>query len=381
MLTGQFGAFYFASLYLQGVLDDSPVETGLASVPFALGVIVDTIVAGRLMTRTGPRPLLVSGLVLRRVRKLHVPKIPRRNVSHMSASTRFAGRLPRGNAGPVPGGSGWLPAMVDDSLADFTATEFTHDGKTRAVYRAGTGPAVIVMAEAPGITPKVAGFARRVAEIGCTAVMPHLFGVPGKDPVAGGRLGFLRYTAASMLPVCVSREFTALATGRTSPVVSWLRALAADEHARCGGPGVGAVGMCFTGGFALAMATHPSLIASVLSQPSLPLPLTRGRKNTIDCSAADLEVVRQRCAAEDLEVLGLRFRGDTIVSPQRFQFLREQLGDAFVAVELDDGSANPAALTPPHSVLTEHLVDEPGQPTRAALDQVLDLFRKRLLPA
>ena len=53
--------------------------------------------------------------------------------------------------------------------------------------------------------------------------------------------------------------------------------------------------------------------------------------------------------------------------------------DAFVAVELDDHAANPDAAMSPHSVLTEHLVDEPGQPTRAALDQVLELLRTRLL--
>ncbi|KLL10612.1 MULTISPECIES: dienelactone hydrolase family protein [Protofrankia] len=271
--------------------------------------------------------------------------------------------------------------MADDSLADFEMKDFTHDGRTRTVYRAGTGPAVIVIAELPGITPKVATFARRVIDIGCTAVMPHLFGVPGKDPLAAGRLGSLRYGLSSAVPACVSREFTVWATSRTSPVVSWLRALAADEHARCGGPGVGAIGMCFTGGFALAMATHPSLIAPVLAEPSLPFPFTKARKRAIDCSAADLDVVRGRCAAEGLQVLGLRFRGDTLSPAERFQFLREQLGDAFVAIDLDDSSANPEARMKPHSVVTEHLIDEPGQPTRAALDQVLELFRTRLLPA
>jgi dienelactone hydrolase len=271
--------------------------------------------------------------------------------------------------------------MSDDSLADFEAKEFTHDGKTRTVYRAGTGPAVIVIAELPGITPKVADVARRVVEIGCTAVMPHLFGVPGKDPLAAGKLGALRYGLSSFVPACVSRDFTIWATSRTSPVVSWLRALAVEEHTRCGGPGVGAIGMCFTGGLALAMATHPSLIAPVLAEPSLPFPFTKAKKGAIDCSATDLEVVKGRCVAEGLQVLGLRFRGDSFSPAERFQFLREQLGDAFVAVELDDSGANPEARMKPHSVVTEHLIDEPGQPTRAALDQVLDLFRTRLLPA
>ncbi|MCM3882563.1 dienelactone hydrolase family protein [Frankia sp. R82] len=270
--------------------------------------------------------------------------------------------------------------MSDDSLADFDATPFSHDGSTRTVYRAGAGPAVIIITELPGITPKVAAFARRVVGVGCTAVLPHLFGVPGKDPYAAGRLSLVRYTVSSFASACISREFTLLATDRTSPVVSWLRALAAAEHARLGGRGVGAVGMCFTGGFALAMATHPSLVAPVLAEPSLPFAVRPATRRTIDCSAADLDVVRRRCADEGLEVLGLRFRGDRFVPSERFQFLRERLGDAFVAVELDGDTANPEAAGPPHSVLTEHLIDEPGQPTRAALDQVLDLLRTRLLP-
>jgi dienelactone hydrolase len=269
--------------------------------------------------------------------------------------------------------------MADDDLADFETTTFAHDGKERTVFRRGTGPAVIVIAELPGITPRVAGFARRVASIGCTAVMPHLFGTPGKDPLAAGRLGQTGYVLSSLVPACVSREFTTWATNRTSPVVAWLRALAGHEHRRCGGPGVGAVGMCFTGGYALAMATHPSLIAPVLSQPSMPFGVTRNQRRSIDCSPDDLDVVVQRCAREDLTVLGLRFTGDRFVPGERFAYLREQLGAAFVAVELDDAAANPDAVMKPHSVLTEHLVDEPGEPTRRALDQVLDLFRARLL--
>lgn len=271
--------------------------------------------------------------------------------------------------------------MAEDDLSDFERTTFEHDGKVRAVFRGGTGPAVIVIAEMPGITPKVAGFARNVASIGCTAVMPHLFGEPGRDPNAGGRLATMRYALSSLVPACVSREFTTWATDRTSPVVAWLRALAGAEHERCGGPGVGAVGMCFTGGFALAMAAHPSLVAPVLSQPSMPMPVRKSQRRSIDCSPADLATVKQRCDAEGLQILGLRFARDKLSPPERFDRLRRELGDAFVAVELDDACANPDAAMKPHSVLTEHLIDEPGQPTRAALDQVLELFRSRLLTA
>ncbi|MDI3387694.1 dienelactone hydrolase family protein [Streptomyces sp. B-S-A8] len=273
--------------------------------------------------------------------------------------------------------------MADHDLSGFERDSFTYRGVTHDVLRCGDGPAVVVIAEMPGITPKVLAFAERVAAIGCTAVLPVLFGRPGRDPhpAAHGKLKARAYLASSILRVCVSREFTAFAVGRSSPVVDWLRGLAAYEHERCGGPGVGAVGMCFTGGFALAMAADERMLAPVLSQPSLPMPATGRRAAGIDISSADLAKVKDRCARDGLRVHGLRFRSDRLVPDERFAFLRRELGEAFVAVELDDADADPEAVRDPHSVLTEHLIDEPGQATRAALDGVLDLLRTRLLPA
>ncbi|MEU8529131.1 MULTISPECIES: dienelactone hydrolase family protein [Streptomyces] len=270
--------------------------------------------------------------------------------------------------------------MPDDALTDFVRERFTHEGRTHVVLRSGTGPAVIVMAEIPGITPKVAQFARRVRDIGCTVVLPDLFGIAGRDPdpKEHGWAGAATTGMRAMFQVCVRREFTTLAAGRTSPVVTWLRALAVREHERCGGPGVGALGMCFTGGYALAMATDDRLLAPVLCQPSLPLAVTARNRRSIDISPNDLRTVQERCAT-GLTVLGLRFRSDRLVPDERFALLRDKLGDSFVAVELDDSAANPDGLLPPHSVLTEHLVDEPGEPTRQALDQVLEHFRQRLL--
>ena len=263
---------------------------------------------------------------------------------------------------------------MTDALAGFERTSFTHDGKQRDVFRAGEGPAVIVMAEIPGITPAVADFARRVVDLGCTAWLPHLFGVPGQAP---GPVPMVR----SIAPACVARDFAAFATGRTAPVVGWLRALAAHAHEACGGPGVGAVGMCFTGGFALGMMVDDRMLAPVLSQPSLPiaLPGRSAAKADLHLSPEDLERVRAR-ADEGVEVLGLRFTCDALAPGERFAALREALGDAFVGVEIDSSPGNPWGLTKrAHSVLTEELVDEPGHPTRDALDQVLDLFRSRLL--
>jgi dienelactone hydrolase len=231
-----------------------------------------------------------------------------------------------------------------------------------------------VIAEVPGITPEVVAFADRVAAIGCTAVLPHLFGEPGKAESA-------LYATNVIAWACVSREFSTWATGRTSPVTVWLRALARHEHERCGGPGVGAVGMCLTGGFALAMMVDDAVVAPVLSQPSLPFPILGRHKRDLGIGAEDLARVKERTAA-GVDVLGLRFTCDVASPPERFARLRDELGDAFVGVEIDSSTGNDHGIRKrAHSVLTRDLVDEPGHPTRDALDQVLDLFRKRLLTA
>lgn len=262
-----------------------------------------------------------------------------------------------------------------DPLDDFQPDLFTHAGKTRTVFRKGTGPAVVVISEIPGITPLVADFARRVADVGLTAVLPHLFGEPGKEPGA-------RYGAQSMAHACISREFTTWATGRTSPAVDWCRALARHEHERCGGPGVGAVGMCLTGGFALGMMVDEAVTAPVLSQPSLPFPLTSAHRRDLGISDADLGVVKRRVADDGVCLLGLRFSGDRLAPEERFARLREELGDGFVGVTIDSSPGNPHGIRPrAHSVLTEDLVDEPGHPTRDALDTVLEHLRSRLLPS
>lgn len=261
----------------------------------------------------------------------------------------------------------------------FTRTEFDHEGVARTVYRAGEGPGVVVLAEIPGITPDVLAFACRVVDLGCTVALPHLFGVPGLDPERGGGRTMGLDALRSIVPACISREFTVLASGRTSPVMDWLRALGRDLHADCGGPGIGVVGMCFTGGFALGMVADAPVLAPVLSQPSLPFGTTKRSRADVGLSPEDLEAALDTCAARDLEVLGLRFTGDSLVPPERFATLRHLLGDRFVGVEIDSSPGNPwGHRRGAHSVLTGDLVDEEGQPTRDALDMVLDLFRRRL---
>ena len=269
-----------------------------------------------------------------------------------------------------------------DALADFTRTEFTSEGKTRDVYRIGSGPGVIVISEMPGITPRVADFGRLVAREGFTAVLPHVFGEPGRAISPAYVMGSISFG-------CVSREFSTMALRRTSPVTDWLRALARATHSELGGPGVGVVGMCFTGGFALAMMVDDAVMAPVLSQPSLPFAVTRAHRRDLGISDDDLARVKERVRAGGSEdapavcLLALRFTGDRLVPAERFQRLREELGDGVVTVEIDSSPGNAWGIKrSAHSVLTEELVaDDPDHPTRHALDQVLDLFRTRLRPA
>jgi dienelactone hydrolase len=226
------------------------------------------------------------------------------------------------------------------------------------------------MSEMPGITPNVAAFAQRVVDAGFTVAMPHLFGETGRTPS-------VPYVLKSMTQGCVSREFSNWALNRTSPIIDWLRALGRDLHDQCGGPGVGAIGMCFTGGFALAMSVDNTMLAPVLSQPSLPFAVGKARKRALGLSDADLATVAAR---EELCVLALRFMGDPRVPAERFEHLREVFGDRLIAIEIENRKGkNPHNIPKTaHSVVTEHLVDEPGHPTKDALDRVLAFFKERL---
>jgi dienelactone hydrolase len=262
----------------------------------------------------------------------------------------------------------------DDPLDDFEPRAITLDGVTKTVHVAGSGPAVIVMTEMPGISPQVARFARWVRDAGFTVYMPSLFGRDGAVPRAEEGVAVFRRA-------CVSAEFRAFAADEASPVTQWLRALARLAHGECGGPGVGAIGMCFTGNFALSMMLDSSVLAPVLSQPTLPLEAPAA----IGIAKEDLAAVRERLEREDLTVLAYRFEGDKWCRAERFAAYAEALGERFVARVLPDSAAHREpppffkdVVASPHSVVTAHLVDEAGQPTIAARDEILGFFAQRL---
>ncbi len=203
---------------------------------------------------------------------------------------------------------------------DFERAEVTIDGETKPVWRSGSGPGVIIMHEVPSITPEVARFARIVRDRGFTVCLPKMFGTVDR-PVSGG------YVVPSLLHCCISREFQVLEAGGSSPITDWLRKLCRQVHEELGGPGVGALGMCMTGNFALA----------------------------------------------------LRFTADPVCTRARFKTLRRELGEGFESIEIDSGPGNPWGIKRiAHRVLTEELVDDDGHPTKQALDRVLGFFEERL---
>jgi dienelactone hydrolase len=239
------------------------------------------------------------------------------------------------------------------------------------VYRKGEGPAVIVMHEVPGISSEVIRFARKVVDAGFTVFMPHLFGIFGRETNEGNRL-------RELAKLCVSREWHVLAENRSSPVADWLRALGAHVHAQIGGAGVGAVGMCVTGNFALTMTLDPWVVAPVMAHPSFPLPLTARKAAALHVTPETLDNARRRIREEGMKVLGVRFTGDVLFCrAARFETLRRELGDGFEEIQVPGRSAK-LHPEPPHSVLTIGLVDEMGEPTRAAVDRVIGFLKGRL---
>lgn len=262
----------------------------------------------------------------------------------------------------------------DNPLEDFDPRKIVLEGVAKVVHVAGTGPAVIVMTEMPGISPHVARFSRWVRDAGFTVYMPSLFGRDGAVPtVEEGTAVFQR--------ACVSAEFRALAANESSPVTQWLRSLARLAHGECGGPGIGAIGMCFTGNFALSMMLEPSMLAPVLAEPTLPLDDPAG----LEIAPGELAAVRERLEREDLTVMAYRFKGDRFCRAERFAAYSRALGERFVGRVLPDSAANPDSppffeqvVASPHSVVTAHLIDEAGQPTIAARDEILSFFALRL---
>ena len=250
----------------------------------------------------------------------------------------------------------------------FTAAGFTHD-----VYYRGSGPGVVLIPEMPGVHRGVLALGNHLMDNGFTVAIPSLYGTPGMSARSPALV-------PNLLRGCVAKEFAALATNRERPVANYLRALARDLNAKTPGKGVGVIGQCFSGGFALAAAVDDSVLASVLSQPSVPLPLTAAHKRDPGFSEREMKVIEKRAADEGLCALGLRFSGDPLAPGERFTTLKDRLGDAFEVIEIDSSPGNAGGFgRTAHSVLTVEVREVDGQHAYEARKRMVEFLKERLV--
>ncbi|TGD85592.1 dienelactone hydrolase [Mycolicibacterium sp. CH28] len=262
--------------------------------------------------------------------------------------------------GPEADLTGW-------SREPFAAAGFTHD-----VYRKGDGPGVVLIPEMPGAHPGVLALGNYLVDNGFTVAIPSLYGTPGAPAVSVGAIG-------SMARGCVAKEFAAFATNKERPVSHYLRALARDLKEKTGSKGVGVIGQCFSGGFALAAAVDDSVLAPVLSQPSVPIGLTAKQKRDPGLSEGEMKVIEKRAAEDGLCALGLRFSGDPLAPAERFKTLKDRLGDAFEVIELDSSRGNKDGFgRMAHSVLTLEVREVDNHPAYEARKRVVQFLKERL---
>lgn len=245
-------------------------------------------------------------------------------------------------------------------------------GREVECFELGSGPGVVLVPEIPGATPAVFGLGEHLSAEGFTVVIPSIFGVPGRAP--SGR-AFLPVVAR----VCVSSEFRAFALNAQRPITRVLRAVATELAGRTPGRGVGVIGMCFTGGFALATAVDPSVSGAVASQPATPFPLSARHRADPGLSTGELDVVAERAARGAVCALGLRFSEDRASPPERLANLATRLGDAFEVIEIDSSEGNPGGFArDAHSVLTEEVRERAGHPAFEARRRVVEFLRERV---
>lgn len=244
------------------------------------------------------------------------------------------------------------------SKSSFCAPTRRGDKISHDIYTLGEGPPVVLIQELPGIGKETLRLADRLVEAGLSVVLPHLFG-PLERTSMGGNL---------VRVMCMRREFALLSSNESSPVVDWLRALCVNIRESREVSGVGVIGMCLTGNFAISLIGDDSVLAAVAAQPSLPI------HDQGALHMSEEEISRARAALDSKgAMLGFRFEGDKLSSAKKFACIHETLNN--------DGANRIDLHTLPgkgHSVFTLDFVDEEGHPTKGALAQVIEYFTGRL---
>lgn len=263
---------------------------------------------------------------------------------------------------------------MNQPVPGFEEFTFAAEGFTHRVLKKGddTRPAVLIIQELPGITHHTLELAQRLHDDGFTVYLPVLFGEPDSPYQPGKNLAKL----------CIGREFRILTRRGRGPVADYLRALCRHMQQACGGTPVGAIGMCFTGGFVLTLMIDEAVAAPVMSQPAHVDGMLDyvTRQPTVGVPAEDFAAAKARSERDNVPVMGLRFTADVTCPNARFDYLAQELGERFRRIEIDSSLSNRFGIKPwAHSVLTVDFVDEPGHPTRHAYNEVVAFFRERLV--
>ena len=245
-------------------------------------------------------------------------------------------------------------------IEDFAKKNCTYFGKTRAVYQRGTGPHVVILPEVPGLHKQVFALGDRLVNHGFQV---HLLSLFGKD----GEPFRYRDTPSCLLKACIRKEFAVFAQHRSSPITNWVRAYCSSLHEHTQ-KGIGLIGMCLTGNFALSMLAEPWMLAPILCQPSLPL-------YPKDAVHVDPNIIKN----SSQKVLAMRFSNDILCPRKRFTALQKDLGERIELLELDSSIGNQHKILPiAHSVLTKDFVDKEGHPTKEALKHTIYFLKQHI---
>lgn len=272
----------------------------------------------------------------------------------------------RGTSAPANATASNCPA-ANGSLDGFEPPFDHEDGSTgimHRVYCTGGGPAVLLLHELPGMTEACIGWARELAERGFRVYLPLLFGAPRDN-----------HSARHFLKLCISREFRLFARGGGSPIAEWLRGLCRHIRERQGVDGLGVIGMCLTGNFAIGLIADEAVLAAVSSQPSLPM---LWAKSSLALSPQQLAAAQKRSAG-GVPLMCLRFSNDSISPSQKFEAIRKAFAGNFKPYVISSQPGNDAGIdADAHSVLTHPCADRDGHPARQARDEVVAFLDEHL---
>ena len=251
------------------------------------------------------------------------------------------------------------PTQIDAyAKTRFEASTSEGQSISHDIYRRGSGAPVILIQELPGIGQQTLALADELVDTGFEVVMPHLFGPLEKTSIGGNLIRVM----------CMRKEFRIFSSNQSSPIADWLRLLCRQIKDDSGVQGVGVIGMCLTGNFAITLIGDDSVLAAVASQPAMPF----HKQGELHMSPEEIQ--RSRDALDSKGPMRvLRFEGDPMCTPKKSQCIHRAFND--------DDTTRVQEITLPgkgHSVLTLDFVDEAGHPTRQALDNVIEYFGSHL---